>query len=169
MFGSQARSAERAWWESGRLTVLLIVGLVLAAAGAFVVARERDKPGPEAAAVAVARTQAVNFFTLDYRNPAKSVDRILALATGTFAKEFTSQRKNIENALPDQKLIVTASIPRNGSALEQIKGRNATVIVVVDTVSKSVNGVRERTYRTRLSLIKRDQGWLVNDIRQVGA
>src|SRR5579862_5555815 len=65
-----------------------------------------------------ARQEATNFFSLDYRHASADVDKVLALATGTFKSQYAARRTEVVTGVTSKQLIVTAAIPQNGAAVE---------------------------------------------------
>lgn len=127
-------------------------------------------PKTDPGMLVTARQQARNFFTLDYRHPDADVDRVLALATGTFKKEYADRRDEVEAGVRKKKLIVTAAIPADGVAVELVDGDRGQVIAAVDVTTGSADGAQptQNRYRTRLILTKVDGRWLVSGLEQVG-
>ena len=117
----------------------------------------------------VSQDEARNFFTLDYRDPDKDVDRVLGLATGTFKKQYAAKRKEIVAGVTDKKLVVTASVQDGGAAVEFERGDKAQAIVAVDVTTTTAAGKTEKArYRTRLNLSRIGGTWLVSAVNQVG-
>jgi len=138
---------------------LLATAFVLRPAG-----READ-PGM----LVAARQQAKNFFSLDYRHADADVDRVLALSTGKFKKEYASRRKEVIAGVTEKKLVVTASIPKDGAAVEFVDGSHGRVLVAVDVSTGTLTGpTTENRYRARILLTRVDGRWLVSDVNQVG-
>ena len=156
-------ASRRSWIVPGVLAVLVLALL----ATSFVLrpsGREAD-PGM----LVAARQQAKNFFSLDYRHADADVDRVLALSTGKFKKEYASRRKEVIAGVTSKKLVVTASIPREGAAVELVDGNHGQVLVAVDVSTGTVTGpTTQNRYRARILLTRLDGRWLVSDVNQVG-
>jgi Mce-associated membrane protein len=156
-------ASRRSWIVPGVLAVLVLALL----ATSFVLrpsGREAD-PGM----LVAARQQAKNFFSLDYRHADADVDRVLALATGKFKKEYSSRRQEVIAGVTGKKLVVTASIPRDGAAVELVDGDRGQVLVAVDVSTGTLTGpTTENRYRARILLTRVDGRWLVSDVNQVG-
>jgi hypothetical protein len=149
------------------LAGVLAVGL--AGTAAFLEVSSDD--GVDPGMVVVARQQATNFFSLDHRRADEDVDRVLALATGTFKKEYAAQREQIVKGVTDKKLVVTAEIPEDGAAVEFYDDDQARVLVAVDVTTTGSTASAEPTenrYRTRVLLTKVGDTWLVSGLNQVG-
>lgn len=122
------------------------------------------------AATVVARQQTINFFSLDHRHVDADLDRVMALATGRFKQQYAEQRDRVEQGVSEQKLVVTATVPDNGAALEYQYGDRAQVLVAVDATTKQPQAEttsKTNRYRVRLTLRHVDGQWLVSEINQV--
>ncbi|HSV41341.1 MAG TPA: hypothetical protein VLI04_21440 [Nocardioidaceae bacterium] len=145
------------------LAALLVVLLATAA-----VLWLRDRRDVDSGMVAVATEEARNFFSLDYRTADEDVDRVLALATGDFAEQYAAKRDEVVAGVEKAKLVVTASVPEEGTAVEYAAEDSGQVLVAVDVSSRSTSGAEDVRYRTRIVLTKVDGRWLVSDLEQVG-
>lgn len=156
-------ASRRSWIVPGALAVLVLALLVTS----FVLrpaSREAD-PGM----LVAARQQAKNFFSLDYRHADADVDRVVALATGKFKREYSSRREEVIAGVTSKKLVVTATIPRQGAAVELVDGDHGQVLVAVDVSTGTLTGpTEENRYRARIVLTRVDGRWLVSDLNQVG-
>jgi Mce-associated membrane protein len=159
-----ARDERRAWLTPALLLVILI-GLLAASSVLWSRNREAIDPG----VLVVSHDEAVNFFSLDHRHPDADVDRVLELATGTFKKQYAARRDDIVSGVRRKNLIVTASVPADGVAVEYQRGDRAQTIVAVDVTTTTAKGAKESgRYRARLELTRLDGSWLVSDLKQVG-
>lgn len=155
----------RRWLVPG-LLALVLAGLLVAI---VVVGRSRDH-AVDPAALVVAQQETENFFGLDYRHADRDVDAVLALATGTFKEQYAAQRQAIVSGVTEKKLVVTATVPSDGVALEFYDRDRAQVLVAVD-VHTSAAGTDEETlnrYRARIVLDRVAGHWLVSAVNQVG-
>ena len=156
-------ASRRSWIVPGVLAVLVLALLttafVLRPAG-----RDVD-PGM----LVAARQETKNFFSLDYRHADDDVDRVLALSTGTFKREYSSRRTEVIDGVTGKKLVVSASIPQDGAAVELVDGDRGRVLVAVDvTTTPSGSAATTSRYRARILLTRVDGRWLVSDLNQVG-
>ncbi|MBO0841695.1 MAG: hypothetical protein J2O46_00805 [Nocardioides sp.] len=150
------------------VTGVLALALVLLVA-ANVVVRLRAGHDDGQAARVVAQQTATDFFSLSYQHPAKDVDAVLALSTGSFKKQYAAKRSDIVDSVTKNKLVVKATVPGDGAALEYLAKRSAQVLVAVDVHSTSNSDASDSRYRTRIKLAKQDDGdWLVSGLEQVG-
>lgn len=155
---------ERRWLLPTALAVVLMALLATSA-----VLWQRQRVGLDEGAVAVAREQARNFFSLDYRHADADVDRVLSLATGDFKKQYAAKKDEVAAGVEKKKLVVTATIPDDGSAVEYLHQNRAQVLVAVDVTTKAGGGAAEAArYRTRIELTRVDDSWLVSGVNQVG-
>jgi Mce-associated membrane protein len=153
----------------GWLLPILLAVLLAALLGTSAVLHSRQGRDLDPGMLVAARTQATNFFSLDYRHADDDVDRVLALSTGKFKKEYGSRRKEVVAGVEDKKLVVTAAIPRQGAAVELADGDHGQVLVAVDVSTTTVSGATTTNrYRTRILLTRVHDRWLVSDLNQVG-
>lgn len=130
--------------------------------------------GVDPGMLVAARQEATNFFSLDYRHAAADVNKVLALATGTFKNQYAARRTEVITGVTSKKLIVTATIPQAGAAVEYFDKTHGQVLVGVDvttttaaTGSSAGSNVVDR-YRARIVLTKIGGHWLVSGLDQVG-
>lgn len=160
-------TAGRTWW-------FLVVPLVLGVAGCSVPFSGGDDHAVDPGMLVSARQEATNFFSLDYRHAGADVDRVLALSTGTFKTQYAARRTEVINGVTQKQLVVTASIPKDGAAVEFFDKTHGQVLVSVDaTTSSGATGANAGTnsvdrYRTRILLTKVGGRWLVSGVDQVG-
>lgn len=152
--------------------VPVVLGLVAVAVVALVVillTGSDEEEGGDASLMVTARDGATAFFSLDYRRADKDVDAVLALSTGTFKKEYAARRQEIIDGVVEKKLVVTASIPEDGAAVEFLDETKAQVLVAVDVTTATSGGESTRNrYRARVLLTRTDDRWLVSGLNQVG-
>lgn len=115
---------------------------------------------------------ATDFFTLDHRTLDDDTARVLALATGEFEAQYRKQTETLTASVRDRELVLTASVPDGGAALEYLTGDQAWVLVSVDVHTEGKDGyVDDGRYRTRV-VLRRDEssarGWFVSRLEQVG-
>lgn len=125
--------------------------------------------GAAGEAVVVAREAAKAFFTLDHRHVDADVARMAALTTGEFRREYAAQAQSLKQRVVRQKLVVTAALPRDGTATEYLSSTAAQLLVSVDVTTKARGRhAKGGRYRTRVELGRRDGEWLVSALEQVG-
>lgn len=155
-----------------RLRVLLpaaLVALLLALLGTSAYLWQQQREDLDQGAVEVARTQAKTFFSLDHRDPETSIDEMLELATDDFRESYEARRDQVVKNLVEKKIVVTASVPEDGAAVEFLSGDRAEVLVAVDvTTASGSSGSESQRYRTRVELSRVDGEWLMSAINQVG-
>jgi Mce-associated membrane protein len=157
-------AATRQWLLPSVLAAALI-GLLATSAVLWLDQRR----GLDEGAVTVARQQAVNFFSLDYRHADHDLDRVLGLATGDFKSEYAAHKGALAESLAAKKIVISATVPGKGTATEYLHGDHAQVLVAVDVTTKQARGpARNNRYRTRVELTRVDGHWLVSGMDQVG-
>lgn len=157
--------ARRIAWERILRIVLSVAlaGFVGTAAWLWWADRERIDGG----AAAVARQQAINFFSLDYRHIDDDLDRVLALSTGEFKDQYAEQRDRITEGATERKVVITARVADDATALEYQHGDRAQALVAIDATTKGKSGSQTHRYRVRVKLRQIDGEWLVSGIEQV--
>lgn len=157
-------TALRSW-----LVAILLAVVLAALLGTSAVLHSRQGGDVDPGMLVAARTQATNLFSLDYRHADADVDRVLALATGKFKTQFASQRQQVVDGVTKKKLVVTATIPRDGAAVEFADGDRGQVLVAVDVSTKTSRGATTTDrYSTRIKLTRVQGHWLVSDLLKVG-
>lgn len=155
--------SRRVWLLPAALA-LVLVGL-LATTGVLLLDRRTTIAG---GAPEVARDAAITFFSLDYRHAEDDVAAMLELATGDFATEYADQRDGFVSTLTRKKLVVTASVPEDGVAVEYAAADSAQVLVAVDVTTTTPSGEQaDARYRTRIELSRVHDSWLVSGLEQV--
>lgn len=162
--------------ESGPTRHLLVpatlVVVLLALLATSAVLWLRRPGGVDQGALVAARQEAVNFFSLDYRHPDQDIDRVLAQATGSFKKQYAAKRSSLRQQIVARKVVLTATVPAEGAALEYLAGDRARVLVAVDVTTKvggkAGTGSEQTRYRTRVGLHRVGDTWLINAVNQVG-
>ncbi|MCW2787097.1 MAG: hypothetical protein JWP74_3614 [Marmoricola sp.] len=160
---------------AGRTWLVLVVLSTFAVAGCSVPGFSGGGGnGVDPGMLVTARQEATNFFSLDYRHADADVARVLASATGTFKKQYAARRTEVVDGVTSKKLVVTATIPKDGAAVEFFDKTRGQVLVSVDaTTSTGTTGANAGTnsvdrYRTRILLTKVGGHWLVSGLDQVG-
>jgi len=150
-------------WIVPGVLVVLILALLVTSGVTWSKRGDEVDPGM----LVAARTQAKNFVSLDYRHAEEDVDRVLALSTGKFKKEYAASKDQLVAAITSKKLVTVGSIPRGGSAVEFADDDTARVLVSLDvtrTIGTKTDSIKNRT---RLVLTRVDGRWLVSDVNEV--
>lgn len=125
--------------------------------------------GAAGTVVLVARRGATAFFTLDHRHIRADIDRMKAVSTGEFLRDYTAQAAKLSQSVRSEKLVVTADLPEDGTATEYLSPTTAQILVSVDVTTTSSGGATDDArYRTRVQLELVDGDWLVSGLDQVG-
>ena len=154
----------RSWIVPGVLVVL--IAALLASSALIAAHRGRDTdPGM----LVTARVQAKNAFSLDYRHADDDAAQVLALATGKFKKDYTASSKALIAAVVKKKVVISATIPQDGAAVEFTDSDHGRVLVALDVSTTPGGGAtRQERLSTRIFLTKVDGKWLVSDLTKVG-
>lgn len=156
-------------WLAGLLVVALVgllvaIGLVLTSRGTVdeaLTAAQQDVG-------AAARAEAVAFLTVDHRDMGPLVDRVLAGATGEFAEQYASQRRQLERETLRTEATSTAEVVALG--VGDLDEDSATVLVAANSRVTNTSTDREgevRYYRLRLELVREDDRWLTSTLQFV--
>jgi Mce-associated membrane protein len=163
---SSARASWRVWMVPGVLAAVL---LALVAWSTVLVIDRRNADDLDQGAVEVARQQAKNFFTLDYRHADEDIKALLDLSTDEFKEKYAVKQDELVAAIVKNKVVETATVPEDGAAVEYLSGDRAQILVAVDvTIASGSRGSENTRPRTRIKLSRIDGEWLVSAIDQVG-
>ena len=166
----------RSWGTPNAALALLLVALV-ALASLFVLRDPADGSGGADAALASARQRAVvaaakdeatAFLTVDYQSTPVLAKRVLAGATGTFARQYSAGVPELSRRARTQKAVARPTLRAVG--VDRLSGAEATVLVAADAQvsNKAIRGQdQSRYYRLRLHLVRRDGRWLTDGLKFV--
>ncbi len=115
-----------------------------------------------------ARAETLALLTVDHRNMDALVERVLAGATGDFARDYGSRREALVDRAVEQRSISVGTV--NALGISALDPDSATVLVAANSKSRNVstNGTsRSRFYRFRLELVRVDGRWLTADLETV--
>lgn len=167
------------------LPVVLAVLLVGVVGTATVLVRDRHDSAPSvellrpadigaaggntAAGRAAARAEmaATTYFTLDYRTVDADMDKMRALGTAAFAADYDAEAGPLARRVVRQRIVLTATVPREGVATEYLTADVAQVVVAVDVATRRDGSRSTSTYRTRVTLERSGDTWLVDAIDEV--
>lgn len=158
----------------GALIAWVGVALLVAAVvvvGLAVLDRSRDDAAADLGEVPVevAEVAARNFFTLSHRTLDDDIERVLATATGDFRRQYESQSADLAETVTSKRLVITATVPQTGTAVEHVDADEVWVLVPVDVRTEQDGAPTDDVrYRTRVVLSSTDAGWLISRLEQVG-
>ncbi len=115
-----------------------------------------------------ARAETLALLTVDHRNMDALVDRVLAGATGDFARDYESRRGNLVERAVTQRSVSTGTV--NALGISDLDADSATVLVAANSKARNVstNGTNQsRFYRLRLEMVLVEGRWLASDVRTV--
>jgi Mce-associated membrane protein len=157
---------------TGRLTVVLLVLCLLAAAALTVLQLEqRDRAANERAraqAVSAARAAAGDILGYDYRSIEQSIRRARAETTGGFRKQYDETAKTLLPQSKQVKAIVQATV--GSSAVMSADRDRVVVLLFVDQATvKQVPGEKTPTTRidqsrVRMTMSRIGSAWLVSEL-----
>lgn len=149
-----------------RLSIALALALTALSAWLVVALGEaselRAAAEDRAAVQEVAGRFAAAVYSYDHRDLPASKRRVLDLSTVAFRREYEEGFGAIEAVLTEAKAISEATVSDVFTA--SVEGSEATCIVLVDTVVSGVAGRRSGTSYSRVSLVKVEGHWRVNDL-----
>jgi Mce-associated membrane protein len=123
----------------------------------------------QAAVSAAARAEATAFLAVDHRDMAPLVARVLAGATGGFAKQYAAGRRDLIASTEQSLSRSRGKVLRVG--VTDLAADRATVLVAADAQvsNRATRGATQpRLYRLRLTLDRVDGRWLTSDLQFVG-
>jgi Mce-associated membrane protein len=161
---SEPQRSRRGWSLVAALCAVLIALL----ATSLVLSR-RSTSQVDPSAIAIAKQEAINFFTLDYTHVDANINAVLALATDPFRQQYAAKSATIKAGVTSQHLTIKATVPANSAGLEYEHGSSAIVLVAVDETITAPNATpQSNRYRMRLHLAKLSGKWRVTQVQQVG-
>ncbi|KAA1395985.1 hypothetical protein [Aeromicrobium ginsengisoli] len=116
-----------------------------------------------------ARAETMAFLSVDHKKMDELTQRVLDGATGTFKKQYQSSVKSLKETAVAQESISKGSVGEIG--LSEVDPDAATVFVAAGSKvqNKGTNGkVEDRSWRIKLSMVKKDDRWLVSQLEFVG-
>jgi len=151
------------------LVAALVVAVVVVGLATLDRTRDDEPAGLADVPVEVAQDAARTFFTLDHRTLDEDIDRVLAMASGDFLEQYESQSADLRETVAEKRLVITATLPETGTAVEHVGDGEVWVLVPVDVRTEQDGGEPDDVrYRTRVVLTRGDDGWLVSRLEQVG-
>jgi Mce-associated membrane protein len=107
----------------------------------------------------VGKQELVNFYTLDYKNPDASFDRLVQSSTGDLATAIKQGEATWKKQLTDQKTSSTAKVL--DAAVTELDDRagTATVVAIVEVDVTPDNGKAANRLPMQIQLTRTDQGW----------
>ena len=161
-------------WQSGLTAVAAVLLLAALIFCGVSVVRWGTATGDESVQFAgtrddvlrVGKQELINFYTLDYKNPDASFDRLAQSATGDLATAIKQGEANWKKELADQKTSSTAKIL--DAAVTELDDRagTATVMAIVEVDVTPDNGKPANRVPMQIQLTRTDQGWKLS---QAGA
>lgn len=142
-------------------TAWLIDGLVTTAAPAG-----PTEPDPDhRSAMSTARQVVTALLDIDYRHPARSRDRVLALSTGAFAQQYRSSAPRLTSLLVRMHTVQTGTVLATG--VSRLSGSTADVLVSATSDLTSTNGPRTMTHRILVTLDLVGGAWRAAELSYV--
>ncbi len=118
-------------------------------------------------AVVAARTAATTYFTLDHRRIKADMQAMRALGTPGFVDDYDARARALARRITAQDLVLSADLPRDGTATEYLVTDRAVVLVSVDVTTTRGGAEGVTRYRTRVGLDLVDGRWLVAALDEV--
>lgn len=116
-----------------------------------------------------ARREVLAFLDVDHRDMNSRIDAVLEGATGEFAKEYESRRKQLIEAAKKYESVSTGTVESIGVA--DLDADSATVFVAANSEVESVTtegSKQPRYYRLQLEMVLEDGTWKTSQVRFVG-
>jgi len=165
---TETRGLPRWFWAVAGVLGVILVGLIVITANLGLSVHDKsDRAGQRDKALAVARQQAINLGSIDYRNLQADIQRILTGSTGQFRETFQSGATQITQGATQQQTVST--VQQSHVALVSFAGDSAEAIVSLTTVTTGVNAKQGQanTYRYQMELSKVGGRWLLSKMELV--
>jgi Mce-associated membrane protein len=152
------------------IAVLCVLLLALAAAALIGALKLREYSGRDnarAAALAAARTEALNLTSIDSTAIDADLKRVVDGATGGFKSDFQQRSQDLKTVLTENQVIAEGRVL--DAALVRSDTETATALVVVDSnvKNKAAPAGRANTYRMQLDLERHGGRWLTSALQFV--
>lgn len=150
-------------------TAVLVAGIVLLVLGLTGGSGDDGLDESRKQATAAAGTAAETIFSFKYNELDEHLSSSKAVMTPSFAKDFDAIAPALTDLAPQRKIVVEA-VTREAAPLacgDECSASKVNVLVFVDQ-ARLVGGSDEPTVfanRISVSMVKSDDGWLVDDIR----
>ncbi|MDO9457823.1 hypothetical protein [Nocardioides sp.] len=118
-------------------------------------------------AVVAARTAATTYFTIDHRRIRADMEAMRELGTPDFVDEYDATAGALARRITDERLVLSAALPRDGTATEYLVTNRALILVSVDVTTSRAGATGTTRYRTRVGLDLVDGTWLVASLDEV--
>ena len=128
-------------------------------------AGSRSTPAGEA--VSRAELAVTTYFTLGYRRIDPDMDRMRALGTPGFVESYDEETSALVTRVVARRIVLSATLPRNGAATEYLTADLAQVVVAVDVITRRAGTRNSTAYRIRVTLERSGDTWLVAAIDEV--
>ena len=170
-------SEASSWCRTNLALIALAVVLVLAT-GFFAVQGIRTDPAQArvekssqqfTAVRTAAKDEVVAFLTVNYKDMAPLMAKVLEGATGPFKEQYSGAKSNLEDSATKALAVSTGKVRSVG--VGELTAKTATVFVAADSqvINKSTsNKAQPRYYRLQLTMVKQHGNWLTSDLKFVG-
>ena len=155
------------------VAIALLAVAVLGAAAALPVLVLRNTitgtatSGYESSARTAARDGAVALMTLSYRTVDSDMNRVLALSTGEFRRQYTQSKDTVRTAVLENKVRSTAQV--RSAAVSSAGPKAAVVLIAIDANVRNVKAPSGTTahYRMSVTVVPVHGRWLVSKLSYV--
>ena len=115
----------------------------------------------------VSKQELINFYTMDYKNPDATFDRLVQSATGDLATVIKQGEADWKKQLADRKTSTTAKVL--DAAVTELDDRagTATVMAIVQIDATPNNGQQPDRIPMQVQLTRTDQGWKLSQAGSV--
>lgn len=147
------------------LVAALVVSLVVLVVVRHGAANRRAIDSSEAAALAAARTYAVDLTTYDYTHLDQDYAWVGDGATASFAKQFRDANKPLRTII--EQLKATAKGTVSEAAATAVTTSTVKVLVFIDQSITNKSNKQTKTDHSRvvMTMVQRGGAWLVNDVQ----
>ncbi len=117
----------------------------------------------------VAREVTLAFLAVDHEDMGPLMDKVVALATGDFKKQYEASRAELEKQAVANKSVSTGSVEAVG--VGELDSDSATVYVAANSEVRNTStqgSSQPRYYRLQIDLVKEKGRWLASQVQFVG-
>jgi Mce-associated membrane protein len=167
--GQRDTPARRRFLLIGAVTLVVIVGLAVALIVSQVqLSNQNALNADRTSAVAAAKVFAHDVATYSYRHLHRDFGRVESESTAAFRRDFIRSSGSLSKVLVQYKATASAKVLEAG--VSSIDSNKAVVLVFVNqsVANSTQQGVRTDDSRIKVTLVRHDGRWLLQDLKVVG-
>jgi Mce-associated membrane protein len=150
------------------LSAILVLLAAAALVGAVKLRDASQRDDARDAALGAARQEALNLTSIDQKDIDGDLQRVLAGATGTFAKDVQQQSAQIKSVVVANASVSQVQVVDAGLVRCDLQTATALVVVTGTIKNKAAPAGRPNSYRMQLDLERHGSRWLTSALQFVG-